>query len=241
MVDFHPGKSGIWFRCGSERLEARPENVADTTRCTKVGSIATVEHAMAALAGCGITDGEFELSAPEFPALDGSAKIFAEQFLLAGFEELDAKEANDLFARVFVQESEAKLAISAGTGHWRYEFFSAEHWPRFQQYETADVAADFAQEIAPARTFGFEFEIAAIRAAGLAQGLDYDSALVIGADSYANPARFPDEPARHKLLDAIGDVYLAGVPIACLNLVAQRTGHRMNVEAAHRLQMAWIG
>jgi len=223
---------------GSEMVSATPENVADTTRCTKLGPISTIEHAMAALAGLEITDVDVVLDAPELPALDGSASTFAECLAGVGFEVGESVEWPDLFSRVFIHEPEGKIAISAGSGQWRYEFQSDAQWPRYQDYETFDVVEDFRTEIAPARTFGFEAEIPAIRAAGLAQGLDFESALVIGAEGYVNEPRFPDEPARHKLLDAIGDIYLAGIPIRFLNLVGERSGHRINVEAARRLREA---
>lgn len=238
VVRFVPSSYGIRFSLGSEFVKAIPANVTDTTRCTRLGSISTIEHAMAALAGREITDLDIVLTAPEMPALDGSSKVYVESLQQEVFEPLGETEIPDLFSRVFVQEPNAKVALSAGNGHWRYEFSSTDVWPKFMEFEALDVVAAFPDEIGPARTFGFEHELPAIRAAGLAQGLDLDSALVIGEAGYMNEARFPDEPARHKLLDAVGDIYLAGVPIRYLNLVAERTGHRMHVAAAQRLRDA---
>ena len=74
-----------------------------------------------------------------------------------------------------------------------------------------------------------------IQAAGLAKGLDFNKALVIGETGYYNASRFTDEPARHKLLDAIGDLYLAGVPIEFLNVSLERSGHRLHIQAATSL------
>jgi UDP-3-O-acyl-N-acetylglucosamine deacetylase len=104
-----------------------------------------------------------------------------------------------------------------------------------------NIVNSFEAEVAPARTFGFERELPQIEAAGLAKGLDRSSALLIGESGYANEARFDDEPARHKLLDAMGDLYLSGVPVRFLNVVAERTGHRMNVLAASKLKEAVLG
>jgi UDP-3-O-acyl-N-acetylglucosamine deacetylase len=233
-----PGDSGIRFHFGGKSWDASPENIRETNRSTALGEVGTVEHAMAALAGCGITDLDIEVSSPELPALDGSALPYVGALRQAGFVSLGQAELPTLFTRVYLHEGDAKLAISAGEGHWRYEFSSAEHWPHFQAFESKLVHEEFEREIAPARTFGFEHELPMIEKAGLAKGLDRTSALVIGSDGYANEARFEDEPARHKLLDAIGDLYLAGMPIKFLNVVAERTGHRMNVLAAKRLRDA---
>ncbi|HRK22115.1 MAG TPA: UDP-3-O-acyl-N-acetylglucosamine deacetylase [Fimbriimonadaceae bacterium] len=240
-VRFVPAETGIRFLFGGESIEARPENVLDTTRCTRLGSISTIEHAMAAIAGLEITDIDVVLNAPELPAMDGSAEPFRSAMSRAGIADLGDTEIPDLFSRVFLQEPGGKIAISSGSGHWRYEFSTEGGWPRFQAFETSDIVAGFGSEIAPARTFGFEKEIPAIRAAGLAQGLDFEKALVIGEEGYINTPRFEDEPARHKLLDAMGDIALAGVPVRFLNVVAERSGHRMNVEIARRLRIAVFG
>ena len=195
---------------------------------------------MAALAGAGVTDIEIELSYPEFPALDGSALLYLRALRDVGFESLGEAELPTLFTRVFLHEGDMKLAISAGVGHWRYEFCS-DSWPRFQAFECVDVVSCFESDVAPARTFGFERELPQIEAAGLAKGLNRSSALLIGESGYVNEARFDDEPARHKLLDAMGDLYLSGVPVRFLNVVAERTGHRMNVLAAKKLKEAVFG
>jgi UDP-3-O-acyl-N-acetylglucosamine deacetylase len=84
-------------------------------------------------------------------------------------------------------------------------------------------------------------EVPAVLAAGLAKGLDIEKALILGIEGYKNDARFPDEPARHKLLDLAGDLYLAGVPLRFLNVAAERSGHRTNVEAAAKLYLAVRG
>lgn len=221
---------------GKDSWQAIPENVADTTRCTRLGSISTIEHMMSALAGLEITDAEIEVSAPELPAMDGSAKPFFDGLSSAGVETLGTSESGDLFSRVYVQDGEAKLAISAGQGHWRYEFHTGEKWPGVQVFETEDVRGVYGSKLSEARTFGFQEELPALLAAGLAKGLDTESALIIGEKGYLNGERFDDEPVRHKLLDAIGDIYLAGVPIRFLNVVAIRTGHTATVQAAKLLR-----
>ncbi|MBI1756726.1 MAG: UDP-3-O-acyl-N-acetylglucosamine deacetylase [Fimbriimonas ginsengisoli] len=235
-IRVHPGSVGIGFRQGSERWQATPENVTSTARCTAIGGISTVEHLMAALAGSEVTDVEIEVEGGEVPALDGSAAPFVAAFQRVGFETIGHAEAPDLFQRVFALRDESKIAISKGTGHWRAEYRCEPRWPGAQVFETIDVNSDFPTQIAPARTFAHHDEVAAIRAAGLGLGLDESSALVLGEAGYVNEARFPDEPARHKLLDLIGDLYLAGVPIRLLNVSAARSGHSVNVQAARLLR-----
>lgn len=237
-VTIHPGERGIWFRCGSHVVQAIPENVTDTTRCTRLGEISTIEHLMSALAGLDITDAEVELSTPELPAMDGSAKPFVEALMTVGRSVLGETQLKDPFSRIFVQEPDAKMAISRGSGHWRYTFETGERWPGTQIFESEHIDQVYVEAVAPARTFGFAEEIPVIIERGLARGLNLETALVIGETGYNNYALFEEEPARHKLLDAMGDLFLAGVPPRFLNVAAERTGHRANVKAAQLLWQA---
>jgi UDP-3-O-acyl-N-acetylglucosamine deacetylase len=190
---------------------------------------------LAALAGLGVTDAEIQVSGGELPAADGSALPFAEAILAAGTSPCGTAAVHGLFERVFTTDGGASVAIASGEGHWRYEFDSGERWPGSSVYEVALTPSAFATALAPARTFAFEEEVAPLRQAGLGQGLDEASCLVLGESGYVNRPRFPDEPARHKLLDVLGDLSLAGVPARLLNVVASRSGHTLNVQAAGRL------
>lgn len=241
-VEVHPGEHGIFFRLGSERVSASPDHVTDTRRCTRLGSISTIEHLMSALAGLGVTDAEVELDGNELPALDGSADHWCERLLAEGFIDLPPDEITLPFARIFEKSDSASIAIGLGAGLWRYVFDGGERFPQRQEFVFDALRDDYASAVAPARTLVFEDEIAAARAAGLGGGLDESSVLVLGPTGYVNPARFADEPARHKLLDLMGDLYLAGVPIGLLNVTAERSGHRLNVAAARKLHDAcWSG
>lgn len=237
-VTIHPGQDGIAFRYGSDRTLARPENVTDTTRSTKLGPVGTIEHLMAAFAGLEITDAEVELDAPELPGLDGSARIYVLAMHQAGFADGEEFEAPEVFRRVFMQEDAIKIAIGKGQGHGKYIYSLDDRWPGEQTFEAADVVEAFPSEIAPARTFALVEEVARIVELGLGRGLDANSALVIGDGAYKNEARFSDEPARHKLLDLMGDLYLAGVPLRSLNFVGERSGHRTHLKAAAMLREA---
>ena len=234
-VIVHPGEAGVAFRRGGQRWAAVPENVADTTRCTRLGEVSTIEHIMSALAGLEITDAEIELDAGELPALDGSAAPYVEEFVKTGLSDVGQAEMTGPFARVFIQELPVKIAIGKGEGQWRYTYALDDRWPGEQTYECADIVSSYVAEVAPARTFALSEEVPAVLAAGLAKGLDIEKALILGIEGFKNDARFPDEPARHKLLDLAGDLYLAGVPLRFLNVSAERSGHRTNVEAASRL------
>ncbi len=240
-VAVHPASGGIFFRLGGARVEAKAENVTDTTRSTRLGEVGTIEHLMSALAGLEITDAEVELDAPELPGLDGSSRGFVEGLLAAGLEDGDEWEAKTPFKRVFFQEEGGKLAASRGEGAWRYLYDMGERWPNQQAFERDDVVASYREEIAPARTFALTEELPLLEKYGLGRGLDVDSAVVLGPDGYANEVRFPDEPARHKLLDLMGDLYLSGIPIRARNVVAERTGHRANVKAAAMIAAAAAG
>ncbi len=234
-VKVHPGEDGIAFRLGSERTPARPDHVTDTSRCTRLGSISTIEHLMSALCGLEITDAEIELDGPELPALDGSAQPYVEAIQRGGMTVIGERDFSQPFSRVFFQELPVKIAVGKGEGQWRYTYEADGHWPGEQTYETAEVISQYASEIAPARTFARADEVPAVLQAGLAKGLDIEKALIIGIDGYKNVPRFRDEPARHKLLDLMGDLYLAGIPARLLNVTAERSGHRTNVETAWRL------
>lgn len=190
---------------------------------------------MSAFAGLEITDAEVEVTGGELPAMGGCSRGYVEALEAAGYCELDAVEAPGLFKRAFVQERSAEIAIAKGGGHWRYEFVTESRWPREQIFEATDVLVAYREQIAPARTFTFAEDVQPALAAGLGKGLDAESVLILGEDGYDSAARFADEPARHKMLDLIGDLYLAGVPIRFLSVVAQRSGHRLNVQAAAKL------
>jgi UDP-3-O-[3-hydroxymyristoyl] N-acetylglucosamine deacetylase len=237
-VRIEPGQNGIRFRYGSSVVAAIPENVTDTSRRTKLGDISTIEHLMSALAGLEITDVEIEVSSPELPTLGGNSSGYVLALQGVGFESLGEKEMPDIYSRLFHQEDLIKVAISKGNGHWSYDYDTRPRWPNHQRYESNEIVATYISEIAPARTFAFTEEVEPARKKGFGLGLDESSALILGEDGYVNTPSFPNEPVRHKMLDLIGDLYLAGVPISKLNVSAERSGHSSNVKAAALLYKA---
>ncbi|HSI73224.1 MAG TPA: UDP-3-O-acyl-N-acetylglucosamine deacetylase [Fimbriimonas sp.] len=230
-----PGSEGIWFRDGQSRVEAIPGNVTDTTRCTRLGSVSTIEHLMGALAGREVTDAEIEVTGGEIPGLDGSAKTLFDG--ITPGEVIGCRELPSLFTRIFLQEdSGLKMAVSKGTGHWRYVYDLGQRWPGSQSFELEHLPFEFGDQVASARTLVLTEEIEGAKSLGLGRGLDDSSVLIVGREGYLNESRFPDEPARHKLLDLIGDLYLAGIPLKFLNVAAEKSGHRANVQVAKMLK-----
>lgn len=235
-VTIFPGDRGIAFRSGSARTLAIAENVSDTRRCTRLGDVSTIEHLMAAFACIGITDAEVEVVGGELPALDGSAAPYVEALLTGGMTQTGSEDLRLPFKRVYHHDGALQIAMAAGSGHWRYSFETGDRWPGSMVFESEDVVSDFRKHIAPARTIAFEEQVEQALAAGLGRGLDAESVVVMGQEGYVNAARFPDEPARHKLLDAIGDLYLSGIPPQFLNVTCVRSGHTAHVAAAHLLR-----
>lgn len=235
-VTVQPHEGGIFFQHGSDRIEAVAENVVETRQCTKLGSIATIEHLMSALAAWEVTDALVETSAPEMPAMDGSARPFALGLMEAGFEDGEDWEPPALFKRVYHVEENVRVAVSAGTGEFSYLFEAENRWPGVQSASFSFQSGSYLDEIAPARTFAFEEQVEPLIAAGFAQGLDITSALILGLDGPKNEMRILEEPARHKLLDLIGDLALTGLPLRALNVAAERSGHRTNVAAALKVR-----
>ena len=234
-VTVRPGERGFWFHASGTEIEATPANVVDTQRCTQLGPIATIEHLMSALAGLGLTDAEIEVDGSELPALDGSALEYVQGLQSAGIIEIGALQVEGPFDRVYRHEGNVKIAIATGEGLWREAIVLEDHFIGRQEVECQLTPETYAKEIAPARTVVLEREIPAVQALGLGKGLDESSCLGIAPDRYMKAARFLDEPVRHKLLDLIGDLALAGVPVALLSVVAERNGHAANVDAARKL------
>ncbi len=194
-------------------------------------TVATVEHLMAALAGMGIDNSIVKLNGPEIPAMDGSAAPFVELIERAGIEEQDApRRAIRLRKAVTVDRGETCISMmpaDAFSIDFRIEFDSSVI--ARQEMSIALVNGAFVDDIAPARTFGFVDEVDRLREAGFALGASVDNAIGIDRDRVVNRngLRFDDEFVRHKILDCVGDLYLAGAPILA-RIVAVRSGHSAN-------------
>jgi UDP-3-O-[3-hydroxymyristoyl] N-acetylglucosamine deacetylase len=235
----HPYGEGIVFRCGGESVRAHPGNVSGTFRATTLGGISTVEHLMSAFAAASVSGALVELTAPEVPGLDGSAREFADAIAETGTSVLGPAPERVAAGTVAVRRGPASIVIRPGAGRWSCTLDLGDRWPGALTVR-ATLPGEYAGAVAWARTFVLVEEISRARQAGLGGGLDSGSVVVIGPDRYANPVRAPDEPARHKLLDLIGDLWLAGVPLDLMDVTAIRPGHATGVRAAALLARRWL-
>ncbi|MCL2389406.1 MAG: UDP-3-O-acyl-N-acetylglucosamine deacetylase [Elusimicrobia bacterium] len=243
-VVFKPAVAGSGIKFVRVDLPNRPVISADynhvaTGKAVRGSTIAlgeakvhTIEHIMASAFALGIDNLEVEIDNNEPPILDGSANGFARAMLEAGVKELGAQRMYLTLDEPVVYTS-GKTTISAYPSD-NFEIdctIGFDHpYISHQQLSIEVNKESFLNEIAPGRTFCFDYEIEALQAAGLAKGGSLDNALVIAAAGIHNkdPLRFQDEFVRHKILDLIGDVYLAGRPIK-VKIVADKPGHNHNI------------
>jgi UDP-3-O-[3-hydroxymyristoyl] N-acetylglucosamine deacetylase len=195
-------------------------------------TVSTIEHLMAGLYALLVDDVRVELDGPEVPILDGSAKPFVDLILGAGRRELQApREYINLIRPVIVSDAEKRIAAYPSREYRVTYAIEFDHPLLGYQELSASLwsAEAFAEKLAPARTFTFENEVEALRAAGLARGGSLDNAVVLGPEGILNDSelRFPDEFVRHKMLDLTGDLSLLGRPLRA-HVVAYRAGHDMH-------------
>jgi UDP-3-O-[3-hydroxymyristoyl] N-acetylglucosamine deacetylase len=221
---------------GSEPIRARWDRVVDTRLCTTLGhddghTVSTVEHLMAAFAGCGVDNAVVEVDGPELPIMDGSSAPFVSLIESVGLVDQPAPlRIIRLHKTVTVSDGERFASLAPGDGFSLCFEISFENSAVARQTITVGlVNGTFKRELASARTFGFLDEVEAMQAAGFARGGSLDNAVVISGDSVLNEdgLRFEDEFVRHKALDAIGDLYLAGARIIG-RFEGVRSGHDMN-------------
>ncbi|OIQ96518.1 UDP-3-O-[3-hydroxymyristoyl] N-acetylglucosamine deacetylase [mine drainage metagenome] len=232
-------------------LKADPYSVGDTRLASCLErdgvKIATVEHLMSALAGLGIDNLYIDVDAAELPIMDGSAAPFVFLLQSAGIlEQNAAKKFLRVRKRVEVKEGDKWARLEPYEG-FRLSFSIAFNHPAVSQTGT-QVTIDFAEhsyarEVARARTFGFMQDVEMMRDSGLALGGSLENAIVM--DEYrvlnSDGLRYVDEFAKHKLLDAIGDLYLAGHPLLA-SFTAHKSGHALNNALLRALladQSAW--
>jgi UDP-3-O-[3-hydroxymyristoyl] N-acetylglucosamine deacetylase len=250
-----PVGHGIVFRRTDLGLDipARVDRVVETRLATVLANgdarIGTIEHVMAALAGCGIDNAVVEVDGPEPPILDGSSSPFVFLLDCAGVVAQDApRGAIEVLRPVRVSDGDAFAELRPpipGTPHLDMALsidFPAVAIGR-QALSLRLTPENFRQELARARTFALAEEIDQLRAAGLAQGGSLENAVVVDQARVLNHTglRMPDEFVRHKLLDAVGDLALAGAPLRG-RFTAHRSGHTLNhqlLEALFADRSAW--
>jgi UDP-3-O-[3-hydroxymyristoyl] N-acetylglucosamine deacetylase len=221
---------------GAREIIVNWANVVDTRLATTVGNdhgatVSTIEHLVAALAGCEIDNVLIEVDGPEIPIMDGSAAPFVFLVECAGTTEQSAhRTAIKILKPITVGDDTRSLSILP-SDEFSLDFeidFDSSAIDR-QERAFQRVGANFKSDIARARTFGFEQEVDALRNAGLALGGSLDNAVVVSGDTILNEGglRFDDEFVRHKILDCIGDLYLAGGPVIG-EVIASLSGHELN-------------
>jgi UDP-3-O-[3-hydroxymyristoyl] N-acetylglucosamine deacetylase len=236
-----PLDSGVVFRrvdlASPVDIPARAELVGDARLASTLikgdVKIHTVEHLMSALGGLGVDNAYVDIDAPELPIMDGSASPFVLLIQQAGIEEQAApKKFLRVMKRVEVQDGDKWARFEPYDGY-RLSFSIEFRHPVIER-TTQAVTVDFAEtsylkEIARARTFGFMHEVEDLRDSGLALGGGLDNAVVLDEYRVLNSEglRFADEFIRHKLLDAIGDLYLLGRPLLGA-FSAHKSGHALN-------------
>ena len=221
---------------GSPEIKASWDNVIDTKMCTTIGnsegvSVATIEHLMAALSGCHIDNVIVDINDTEVPIMDGSSQPFVFLIECAGVQELDqSREVLQVLKPVKVSSNGKTAELSPhSTFSVGFEIEFEQHAVSRQEISIGLENGAFKKEIARARTFGFMEEVEALRASGLALGGTLDNAVVVDGEKILNDGglRYSDEFVRHKVLDAVGDLYLAGYPILG-KYAGFRAGHHMN-------------
>ena len=234
-------------------IKAKADNVCSTMLRTSIGlkkdgdakeaagCISTVEHLMSALWGAGIDNALIEVYGCEIPAMDGSAKVFYESFYESGIKELNAKRKYIEILKPISAESGDKIGASIAV--YPSDDFEISYDMDFNhplvQSGSFDMKIDgfnFYGEISKARTFGFLKDVEYLKKSGLALGGSLDNALVLDETSVLNKdgLRYKDEFIRHKVLDLIGDLYLAGYRIKG-RVLAKKTGHDMNSKIVKKI------
>ena len=236
-----PVNTGIVFRRVDldpvVEIPARAENVGDTTLSTSIVAgnerVSTVEHLLSAMAGLGIDNSYVDVSAPEVPIMDGSAGPFVFLVQSAGIEEQSAPKKFIRIKRPVTVEDGDKVASFLPFDGFKVSFTIDFDHPVFRD-RTAHAEVDFSttsfvKEVSRARTFGFMHEIEYLRSKGLARGGSVDNAIVVDEYRILNQdgLRYEDEFVKHKILDAIGDLYLLGYGLIG-EFRAHKSGHGLN-------------
>lgn len=246
-----PADHGIVFQridvAGSAPIPALIEFVASTQRRTAIArdgvQVEMIEHVMAALAGLQIDNCLIEIDGPEVPGFDGSCREICNLLLAADAVEQDrTREVISLFVPVQVSADDGEIEVVARPMNNNglaitYQLDYGDRSPIPPQNLTVEITPEsFVREIAFARTFVLESEVAALQAAGYGRRVTHQTLLVFDANGRVidNELRTPDEPARHKILDCLGDFALIGVDLRGY-FNAYRSGHRHNHDLVRRI------
>lgn len=231
-------------------IEASYNNVVSANLGTNIANddgttVGTIEHLMAAFWGCGIDNAIVEIDGPEVPIMDGSSEPFVFLIECAGLEEQRApRKVIEVIKSVTVEEDGKKMTIDPSENFsvtLEVDYENTMISKQSRAFNSSDVS--FKTDLCRARTFGFEHEVSKLRSMGLARGGSLENAIVVSGNRILNEdgLRYNDEFVRHKILDCIGDFYLAGAHIKG-HFHGFRTGHALNNKLLRELftdKSAW--
>lgn len=242
-----PANTGIVFHRTDQDgalIPAKVDHVVDTSLCTTLSldgqvRISTVEHLLAAFAGLGVDNAYVDLDGPEVPIMDGSAAPFVFLIQCAGLETQNAPRRWIRIRKPVTMTDGDKSAAFYPDDRFRVRLMIDFDHPLVSRQEVTvePTETTFIKEISRARTFGFLSDLETLQARGLAQGGSLDNAVVIGDFRILNEGglRYEDEFVRHKVMDAIGDLYLLGHPIVG-RFEGIRSGHALNNQLLRKLR-----
>ena len=220
------------------RIHAAAKNVSSTVRATTIeengGKVFTIEHLMSALAAAKIDHCVVEIDAEEPPVTDGSSAVFFRLIKDGGKKTLPTLRKETIIDKVYRVDDKptGRFILALPSDDLRISFTSLNPHPLIGvQYGDYIIdAAAYEKEIAPARTIAYEKEVEALRAAGLGLGGTLENVIVYNDEGWLNDLRFADELVRHKILDAVGDLRLAGIVRG--HIIAVAAGHALNTRLA---------
>ena len=220
-------------------VAATAANVTATLRATTIGAGAlkffTIEHLMSALHVHGIDNCLVLLDAEEPPVVDGSARTFFRLIAEAGTVEQDAERQVTVIDRIYRVDDGSHFVMALPYDGLRVSFTSLNEHPLIgvQYYDIKVTPEAYEREIAPARTIAYEKEVKALQANGLGLGGSLETVIVYNDEGWMNPLNFPNELVRHKILDVLGDIRLAGIVRG--HIVAVASGHALNTALAKQI------
>ena len=226
---------------GAPKIHATADNVTSTLRATTIEEggvkVFTIEHLMSALNACKIDNCEIELDAEEPPVLGGNSLDFYEMIQSAGIVEQDKNRLENRLEKIYRVDSDdgKKFIVALPYDGFRVSFTSINPHPligiQYADFEITDEI--YKNEIAPARTIAYEKEIDALHKMGLGLGGTIENVIVYNDEGWLNPLIYPNELVRHKILDVIGDMRLAGI-FNC-HIIAVASGHALNTKLAKKI------
>lgn len=220
-------------------IQVSPENITPVERSSGLQDngtrIRTIEHVLAALSGLGITNVSIEIQGEEPPILDGSSLPYAEKLKRNLIDQNKSPKFLELKEPCCVQTDETAIVALPATSLKIFCYIEFPGTAIGRQIAVFEEGKnDFLAEFAPARTFGFWQEVEELRRQGLALGGSLENSLVVGEKVYSTPLRLPDEPARHKLLDLMGDLYLLGQPLKAF-IIAIKPSHSLSLKLVKKI------